>query len=219
MTHTDSQEATPITHLAIVLDRSGSMRAIRREAVDVLNAQIEAMRRESEGQTVRASFVTFSTSVDVPIVWEEAPGVLEPIDLADYRPAGMTAMLDAVGRTVRDLRALPDAQREESAFLVVVISDGQENNSRHETWGSIAELIQACEATGRWTFVYQGAGHDLADVQRALRLDARNVRPFLADRRGTRAMGDRLSKGTAGYLAKRKRGLTSSRDFFEEGRS
>ena len=82
---------------------------------------------------------------------------VEGLSESTYVPRGMTALLDAVGRGVTDLKG---KLRSNERALVVIMTDGIENYSKEYTKQRVTELIRSCEDTGRWTFVFLGAGQD-----------------------------------------------------------
>ncbi|MDA2923166.1 hypothetical protein MYX65_00665 [Acidobacteria bacterium AH-259-L09] len=55
------------TYVAFVLDRSGSMEAIRKEVVEGFNQQVRLIKQQTDGMEVRVSLMTFSTYADPPI--------------------------------------------------------------------------------------------------------------------------------------------------------
>lgn len=89
-----------------------------------------------------------------------------------YHPNGMTALYDAVGRAINDLKnTLEDDER----ALVVIMTDGMENSSREFTQQNIQKMIRDCEEEGNWTFVFLGAGPDSWTGGRLLGINASQV--------------------------------------------
>lgn len=209
-----SADHTLRNHIAIVLDESGSMMSIRREIMDAFNEQVEVIRASAEDQPTTISLVTFSTSVPDPTYWAQPVDIMRPLRDVDYRPSGLTAMLDAMGLTMDRLRALPDADDENTSFLVMVLSDGRENNSRQYSDRDIAERIQALERTDRWTFAYIGANQDLAEVSDRLHIPAENMMVFAPTPDGVRYGGNVVRDSTEAWVGKRRAGLKSDKSFF-----
>jgi len=207
-------ESTLRNHIAVVLDESGSMMAIRHEIMEAFNEQVAVIRESATDQPTTISLVKFSTSVPDPVYWAEPVDVMRPLTAEDYAPHGLTAMLDAVGLTVDRLRALPDAEDEDTSFLVFVLSDGQENNSRRYSYGDIAERIQSLEKTGRWTFAYMGANQDLAHVSQDLGIPAANVMEFTSTSEGVKEGGYQAAESARSWVGKRRAGQKADRSFF-----
>lgn len=146
----------PITHVLLVVDMSGSMAGLAEDVRGGFNTYVADLAKDDGRYRITATvFDTRFIPLCVAAKLRDVPAMTE----ANYRPAGMTALLDAVGKTVTDFEAkttLADGER----VLCVVQTDGQENSSREFTAGRIAEMIRERETTGRWSFIYLGAGVD-----------------------------------------------------------
>lgn len=171
-------------HVAILLDRSGSMETISKEAIDAVNEQLKTIRSACKKVNTKLTYATFSTKADEPLLFEKPIKEMKDLDIKDYKPDGMTAMLDAVGSMINRLKALPDADKEDTTFLMVIVSDGQENNSKNFNHNGIAELVKPLQDTNRWTFVYLGANQDLSKASEKLGIHAGNMRSFAANTKG-----------------------------------
>lgn len=154
------------TFVTFVVDKSGSMMGHERHVAKAVNDQIEGIRREIHG-TDQEAFITvfpFDTFVGDELldrVSVEDVGELEP---EDFYGGGSTALNDAVAAAVKTLRSIPS--RETDAFLVFVLTDGQENSSRqfpnphhpHLGWRArgvneeFRALLKEAQASGRFTF-------------------------------------------------------------------
>jgi hypothetical protein len=209
-----------VTHIVLIWDRSGSMGVIRQEAVDAYNEQVRTIKKMAADQTIRVSLVFFSTGVDEPLFFEAPVENLKELTLADYQPDGMTAMWDAVGMTLDRLAKLPDVDSPDTAFMVTIISDGQENNSKVWSDGSnkalrnLPERIQALQATKRWTFTYLGANQDLAKVSSSLNIPLGNMGSYQATAAGMSVGSSSHSVGMVNFLSARSAGATCSADFY-----
>ena len=120
------------TYVAIVLDRSGSMLKVKSETVKGYNEQVKTLLEEASipdrGETF-ASLVTFNGQVTEDFF--NAPvEILREMHESQYEPSGWTAMYDAVGYTIEKLCKETDITDEFNSYLIVVISDGEENRSR-----------------------------------------------------------------------------------------
>jgi len=142
-------------------------------------------------------------------------GTLEETTAERYVPNGTTAMLDAVGQTLKRFeKKVKDS--ENTYYLVIIISDGEENDSKEFTHERIAEMIQKRQQTGRWTFSYMGANQDLSDLSKRLNIPKSNVATYTSSGKGTLIGMGALSKSTMGFLDKRSRGTATSDKFFRD---
>lgn len=144
----------PITHVLLVIDMSGSMDHLAEDVRGGFNSYIEDLR--NQGGRFRITASVFDTAFEPLCVAAKLKDV-PVMTSANYRPRGMTALLDAVGKTVTDFEAVTTLGEGERV-MVVVNTDGAENSSREFNSAQIAEMIREREATGAWTFIYLGAG-------------------------------------------------------------
>lgn len=180
----DSAAFTGTTHIAAVLDKSGSMGRVRRETIDGFNSWLAGMKANpadpSAVERLRFTLTLFDTSYSTPI--KDAPITkVNSLDESRYQPSGSTALLDATADAVR---AMPDNGTDR--YLVVILTDGEENASTHTTKEDLAALIAEKEATGRWTFAYLSAGMDAFGDAASIGISAGNTQAYTGDEAGMR---------------------------------
>lgn len=148
---------TNYTAVAMLVDRSGSMQAIRTDAEGAVNAFVEDQKSGPGRCTVRVSqfdnrYETVHESLDVNDV---PPFVLVP--------RSMTALNDAIGRLVtefgEELAALPEDERPANV-VVVIVTDGLENASREWRAEQVKELVEQQTNDYNWKFLFLAAGQD-----------------------------------------------------------
>jgi len=140
------------THLALVVDRSGSMADIKDDAQGGINTLIAEQFAE-EGQ-LTLTLSEFDDHFEDVVRMSGKPFAYK------LSPRGSTALLDAVGkeitRTAQELDALPKALRP-SKVLFVVVTDGQENSSNEFTLKAVKASIETQRKDHGWTFQFIGA--------------------------------------------------------------
>ncbi|MBP5870901.1 vWA domain-containing protein [Streptomyces scabiei] len=144
-------------HIAVILDRSGSMQAVKTDTEGGLAAFLEA-QQEAPGQTT-VSLYQFDDQYEA--VYENKP--LADVPAFRLRPRGATALLDAVGRTITTLGEQLDAKPEDERpgeVVVVILTDGHENASREYGLPRIKALITEQQDAYGWKFVFLGADQD-----------------------------------------------------------
>jgi uncharacterized protein YegL len=156
---------------AIVLDASGSMDRVKSATISGVNEWIEDQRRSTE-TLMDAVLVQFNSQVrsNLAIVPVASLPLLSPIT---YAPQGNTALLDAVGTAIRQLDSY-DAD----AYLVYIVTDGEENASREFTQAQIRTMVTEREARGTWSFVFLGANIDAWLSASALGMQRGNVAQY-----------------------------------------
>lgn len=153
------------TDITVILDRSGSMQAIKSDTEGGLNAFV-AEQREAEG-TCRISLVQFDDRYET--VYTAKPVADAPA--TRLHPRGMTALLDAVGRAVTEtgerLAALVEDERP-GTVIIVIVTDGLENSSHEWTREQVFEAVTRQTNDYGWTFTYIGANQDAIAVGSSL---------------------------------------------------
>lgn len=149
---------TTSTLISVILDRSGSMSVARDYALETINSFLEEQIRE--GPT-RITLTLFNEKTETPYV--AIPGQeFRPLTRHDYRPDGLTGLLDAVGRTLdkteRWIRQQPKEHRP-SQTVFVIVTDGLENASTRWTNRHVRNAIKRLEDQGA-QFVFLGANQD-----------------------------------------------------------
>jgi hypothetical protein len=123
-----------------------------------------------------------------------------PLDSKTYVPRGMTALLDAVGRTVDAvgvrLAATAEAERP-SKVIVAILTDGMENASRNYTSARVAEMIRHQQEKYNWEFIFLAANQDAIAVAGALSIQAKDAIAFDATGHGVRMAMARVSEETS----------------------
>jgi uncharacterized protein YegL len=180
------------THIAVVLDRSGSMQSIRDDAEGGLKAFL-ADQAEVPGL---ATVSLYQFDHEYEAVYESR----DVRELPDFRltPRGNTALLDAVGRTIAHVDAETAKDRPDQV-VVVVVTDGQENSSREFTPAQCRELIEARERLG-WKFVFLAADATAFAEGAAMSMPgARSMSSLKKDLgKSMRAAGKMVARGRSG---------------------
>ena len=177
----------------IVLDKSGSMSSIARQAVDGVNETIGSIRSAQEKNPDQEHTVTLVAfcGCELKTIYDNTPvAEVKTLTDRDYRPCCMTPLYDAIGTTISRVHALK-SQVPESLALVTIITDGYENASHEFTHAAIRALIESYKEQG-WQFTYIGADHDVESVSFSLSID--HHMKFDKTEAGTRAMFDKASK-------------------------
>ena len=189
-------------HIAIVLDQSGSMSSVKEETINGFNEQVQTIKKNAEkrdGKTT-VSLVLFNDDVKFIVKLAE-PKVLKELTDKHYTPNFSTAMLDAIGATMLMFDKEVD-DNENHRYLVIIISDGQENASREFSYENIAKMINKRRKNGRWTFSYIGANQDLSQVSKSMGIHKSNMMSYKSDSAGSMIMYSNLSKSVISFMSR-----------------
>ena len=209
---------TPITvYNVIILDKSGSMSSIARQAIDGVNETIGSIKSAQEKNPDQKHIVTLVAfcGCEMKTIYDNAPvDKVEPLTSRDYRPCCMTPLYDAIGTTISRVHALKSKEDDDSLALVTIITDGYENASREFTHSSVRALIESYKEQG-WQFTYIGADHDVESVSFSLSID--HHLKFEKTESGTSAMFAKHRSGSRRWLD-RMANLMSEDDLDDEER-
>lgn len=136
-----------------ILDKSSSMGDTKKQTVSGYNEHVQELRkrqRENPEDQFLVSLVTFNGEV-YEHLWEQPVTDIELLTEKTYHPDGSTALLDAVGYVLSKI-----TDDNESNYLFIIITDGEENSSRRHNYNSVQELITNKQNTNRFTFTYLG---------------------------------------------------------------
>jgi uncharacterized protein YegL len=144
------------TLLAFIQDRSGSMSNVWDETLSGFKKYVEDMQadqaKDNEVEYI-LSLTTFDTQIDNPYLGVPIASV-DGGKLKEFGPRGGTALYDAVGKT---LAALDDDKSITfDKAIVIICTDGEENQSREWSKESVHAAIDERIKRGNWTFTYLG---------------------------------------------------------------
>lgn len=184
--------------VALLVDRSGSMDEIRDAAQSAINEFVASQAGTGRRVTVRldefdSEFTNVYPSTDA--------GQCPPYEL---QPRGMTALHDAMGRSItefgQELAALPEDQRP-SGVVFAVLTDGYENSSREWTLRQVKELVTGQQTQWKWDFVFLGANQDAILTATGLGIAPESALTYNTSRAGTRSAVESVARYTASSLA------------------
>lgn len=204
------------TDITMILDRSGSMTATRKETVGGVNRFLEEQKKVP-GEAV-FSLVQFDDFYENWTTGKKLAEV-EPMTEESYQPRGWTALIAAIARTIEEtgerLRALPEAERP-NKVVFVIITDGQENWSEKVSWSkgvtraALREMVERQREVYKWEFVFLGANQDAFEEARFIGVPVANVANYNADPVGTARAYAAVSVGMSNLRA----GVTPSGGYF-----
>lgn len=191
------KKAPKKSHLAIVLDRSGSMGSIALETEQGFDQMIEKLREEAASDTY-VTLIQFDTEKET--VYEQKP--LADVPNLKLVPRGMTALLDGVGEAIRRLEKFV---KDGDNVAVTVMTDGGENSSQEFSNDAIKSLMDEKRRTG-WEFNFLGAGPHAWGGAALLGIGHAHTINYA----GTAATQDSAFAAAAMSNVAKTRGLTSS---------
>jgi len=187
--------------LVMIIDRSGSMSG---KELDV-EGGFKTFIKEQKKLPGEASLTLVQFDDEYEMLFCERSLAGEIPDYA-LHPRGMTALLDAIGKTIASvgqrLSEKEEAQRPEKV-LVIIMTDGMENASKEYRYDRIKEMIELQKTKYQWEFIFMGADMDAFSVANSIGIDAANT--VKAQRAKTGGMFAAASLASKNY---RKQGTT-----------
>jgi uncharacterized protein YegL len=192
-----SKPASLYTHIAVVLDRSGSMDSMKAEIIGGFNSFLSDQQKVPGRATM--TLVQFDDQIENLADFLDLDSI-KPLNEKTYVPRGMTKLYDAIGLTVKTVRdKINGIATRPDKVLVIILTDGQENSSQEYTTASIKSLLEEQQKAG-WEFTFIGANQDAILTARGIGLtkSAANL-TFSATPDGAKAMMRSLSASTVSY--------------------
>lgn len=174
-----------LTEIIFILDRSGSMSGLESDTVGGFNAMIEKQKKE-EGEAL-ISTVLFDNESKVLHDRVEVQKI-ERMTEKDYSPGGCTALLDAIGCSIRHIGNIHKYARHEDVperTIFVITTDGMENASRYYTVEEVKRMIARQKERYGWEFLFLGANIDAVETARAFGIGEDRAVNYHADAQGT----------------------------------
>ena len=176
----------------IIVDESGSMCVIERQALAGMNETIDTvkkMQKMHKDMEQRISLLTFDSGHKTFKYDNVKAESVHRLGSKDYNPCGGTPLYDAIGTAISKLNA---QTTERDNVLVTIITDGEENCSQEYNLKMVKTLIDKMKKQG-WTFTLIGTDNlDVEGMAGKMYID--NHLAFTQDDRGTREMFARENK-------------------------
>ena len=184
-----------LTELVFILDRSGSMGGLESDTIGGFNATLQK-HRETKGDAV-VSTVLFDNFTEV-LHDRIAIGNVKNLTSKDYWVRGCTALLDAVGGSIKHIGRvhgyLPEEYRPEKTIFVI-ITDGYENASREYSYDRVKKIIEQKKEDG-WEVLFLGANIDAIGEAEKIGIAADRSVTYLADDIGNQVAYEAIADAT-----------------------
>ena len=187
---------TRVHNLSIV-DESGSMECIRKQAFSGMNETLQTIRMMQKKYPAQLQYVTLITfdSDHTKLHYDNTPAdMTKDIAWKAYNPCACTPLYDAIGKGISKVNAQVE---EGDHVLVTIITDGYENSSEEWTLKMVRTMIEKLKKQN-WTFTLIGTDNlDVAEMAQSFAIEEHLE--FQQDEKGTKAMFARERRSRERY--------------------
>ncbi|MDM8539986.1 hypothetical protein QUF90_02760 [Desulfococcaceae bacterium HSG9] len=148
-----------LIEIVCIIDKSGSMNSIKSDAIGGFNAFLEEQKDFQENALL--TFVLFNDEYFLIHNGVNLKDV-QPLSNQTFKPSGMTALLDAVGKTIATIKgrhAEMNTEKRPGKVLMAILTDGEENASEEYSRQQIFDMIELQKEEG-WEFLFLAANQD-----------------------------------------------------------
>lgn len=196
-----------ITELVFILDKSGSMSGLESDTVGGFNATI-AKQKKLKGKVYVSTvlFSNFSSVIHDRVDINE----IKPMMDSDYQVDGCTALLDALGESIRHIANIHKYARPEDVpehTIFVITTDGMENASHTYSAEKVREMIKHEEEKYGWQFIFLAANIDALETAERYGIRMENAANYCPTSVGTEDMYDCVSTAVEEIRCRRILGI------------
>lgn len=192
-----------LTEIVFILDRSGSMAHLEEDTIGGYNSFLKKQKNEEGEATVTT--VLFDDRYE--IVHNNADiKKVNMLTRKDYYARGMTALLDAIGKTISlvgNRHKLSPQSLVPGKTLVVIITDGYENASREYNMHDIKAIVKRQKEKYNWEFIFLGANIDAIAAAGDIGIAPDRSATYRADEKGTQMNFDAVNSVAKSVRASR----------------
>lgn len=200
-----------INHIVFVIDASGSMSHLSSSVISVFDNQVKylAQRSQELDQETRVSVYLFSS--DIRCIIYDKDVLRLPSLKTFYHAGGGTALIDGTVQAFEDLAKTPELYGDH-AFLVYVITDGEENASSKANITKFPKTVSSLP--DNWSvavFVPSVIGKHEA---KKFGFPNDNIQIWDTTTKGIEETGKIISRATDTFMSARSTGVRSSKNLF-----
>lgn len=174
-----------VTEMVFILDRSGSMAGLEDDTIGGFNAMLKKQQKEPGHALVTT--ILFDDCFECLHDRQNIQSVSAITD-KDYYVRGSTALLDAIGKTIKKINKVHKALAPEALpekVVCVITTDGMENASNQFTVDQVQRKIKKMKEKKGWEFIFLGANIDAIAVAEKFGISSDYAAEYHADAKGT----------------------------------
>lgn len=173
-----------LTELVFIIDNSGSMHGLERDTIGGFNSMLEKQKKE-KGE-VLVSTVIFNSESKV-LHDRVSIEKINPMTERDYQTYGSTALIDAIGGSVRHIGNVHKYIRNEDVpenTVFVITTDGMENASHKFSSDEVKKMVERQKEKYGWEFIFLGANIDSVETAKSFGISPDRAVDYCCDSEG-----------------------------------
>lgn len=187
-----------LSEIIAIVDRSGSMNSIKSDAIGGFNSFIKGQK--SEDGEANMTLVLFDDRYETPYTAKTINEVKE-LDGNTFVPRGMTALYDAIGRSIVEAKERIKTMKEDDKpeqVIIAILTDGGENASSEYTQESVKKMIEE-QTKADWGFIFLAANQDATLSAQNIGIAGQYTMNFAGSSRGVTKSFDAMNNTVAAY--------------------
>ena len=188
--------------LVFILDKSGSMGGLESDTIGGFNSMLEKQKKLNN-ENIYVTTVLFDN--EYKLLYSHVPiQKMKPLTENEYSPGGNTALLDAIGKTVSQVKSEQiklSSKDKAKKVLFVIITDGMENASKEYNITTVKRLIETQKNTEKWEFIFLGANIDAIGTAQNLGIERSRAVQYKSDSIGTQNNYKAIERAIEGVRA------------------
>ncbi len=147
-----------INYIGISRDHSGSMYSLAKAAATDYNETIQLLKESvDDTQDTIVSVVNCGTDRWPTVSIDVLNTPIQRVNKLNSYSANATGtpLFDSVGQLIDIFESIPDINNPDASFLIMAVTDGEENASKNWSNSRLTQKIKELQLTDRWTFVFR----------------------------------------------------------------
>lgn len=208
-------------YVAIVRDHSGSMRSLASRAAEDYNSIVREIKEQAQKEQQDTIVSTIKCGVGIQgVVKRDVVNsnarLLNEISRSDYTTdGGCSPLWDSTMEAIKVISSVPDFTDPDVSFLVLVVTDGEENSSQTSS-SELTREISRLQATDRWTFVFRVPRGMRDRLVRTLGVPSGNVIEWETTDEGMERSTRSTTSSIGTYYRGRAAGMKSTTSFYTD---
>lgn len=193
------------THILAIIDRSGSMDKVAKDAIGGFNTFLASQKKLKDKATMNV--VLFSSHDRINPMYDDKMldiNDIQELNSTNYVPNGSTALNDAIVKSMTDLKLkindMKPSQRPDK-ILCIIVTDGDENDSREYPKYKVDEVKKLIlkRKEENWQFIFLCSTEDTALTGEALGFSKGNTFQYTNDSHGNEVMYAAVASAVSSY--------------------